>query len=461
MVREKTLNFLAPSLHPNTLLDLSFSEPKIGPSAPPSEVIVNHLPIKYGDHRPVGGVRRMIRTGENQVVVADDKFQVSTLNLTPLGSETAAPPLVISQESVKGRSKDTWAGLVPLENGTVSALTSGLLTYHPFTSKSEPSSSSSSRSRTVLSPLACLASTPLDPTSFALGGKEVDVSLYDVERTFGSGGAGGDTEMKEENGKRKKSGLEPGQIWQAKNVPNNSLALRQPIYHLSLAYLPSSSNLLVSGTKMGTVRRFDTRQRKPLSDWKVAKEGGVGCVAPGVEHELFFSDRSNLLGSLDMRTGKVLYSYSALTSTPQHLLPLPTFDTTVTPTPGTRRIGLATICSDATFRIHTTSTPPELQGVKGNWGEGNAKKGEVVGMIGGAGVGEGIFRGWGEREVVVEKKERGEGEGDENEDDNEDEEEVWDGMEEFEDAGEEESDEEDGDVEEHPEKPLKKKTRKI
>lgn len=66
-------------------------------------------------------------------------------------------------------------------------------------------------------------------------------------------------------------------------LPNNSLSLRSPIHHLCLAHLPDSETLLVSGTKAGTVRRYDTRQRKPVSDWKVAKEGGVGCVASGAE----------------------------------------------------------------------------------------------------------------------------------------------------------------------------------
>jgi len=36
------------------------------------------------------------------------------------------------------------------------------------------------------------------------------------------------------------------------------------------------------------MRRFDTRQQKPVSDWKVAREGGVGCVAPGAEQSVRF-----------------------------------------------------------------------------------------------------------------------------------------------------------------------------
>ncbi|WVQ78400.1 hypothetical protein IAT38_000486 [Cryptococcus sp. DSM 104549] len=425
----QTLNFLVPSLHPNTLIDVSFPVPKLGmtsTSPTASEPLVHHMPVKYGEYQPLGGIKRMTSVGEDKIIVADDKFQVSTLELSPIETEAPAPPVVTYQESVKARSKDIWAGLIPVENGTISALTSGLLTFHP-TSTSTPSSS-----RTVPSPLACLASTPLAPGQFALGGKEVDISIYDVERTFSS------STSAPAEGKRKKNALEPGCIWQAKNVPNNSLQLRPPVYHLAVSYL-DSPDALVSGTKMGTVRRFDTRQRKPVADWKVAREGGVGCVVPGVEHELFFTDRSNLLASLDLRTGKVLYTYNAMTSTPHQLISPPPHPSTPA-TPASRRIGLASLSSDASLRIHSTTTPPP-EGVKGNWGA-EGKRGEVVGMLGGVGLGEGVWRGWGEREVEVAKEKKVDENGEEVEE-SEDEEEVWEGMDAVVDKGRDESEDED------------------
>ncbi|OCF41463.1 hypothetical protein I317_04764 [Kwoniella heveanensis CBS 569] len=463
MVLTTTLNFLVPSLHPNTLIDLSFPQPKLGavPSAP--EPIVQHLPIKYGEYQPLGSVKRMTKADENQVVVADDKFQVSTLELSSINDDEASPPVVRAQHTVKARSKDVWAGLATVQSGAISALTSGLLTHHPLVhnNSSEPEpvlpSSSTHQSRSVSSPLQCLASSSLAPTSFALGGKEVDVSVWDVERTFG----GVNDEVAKtwgDSGKRKKNVLEAGQIWQAKNVPQNNLSLRQPIHHLCLTYLNESPHLIVSGTKAGTVRRFDTRQRKPLSDWKVAREGGVGAVAPGVEHELFFSDRSNLLGSLDLRTGKVLYTYSAATSTASHLLAIPPQEASVDiPKAGSRRVGLASISSDSTFRLHTTTTPPPVTestssqngnapgNGKSNWGD-EGKKGEVLRMVGGASVGNSIWRGYAQREIVVvapPHTTKGEGHQGEDEDEGDGEgelgdEEVWEVMDEVADEGKDE-----------------------
>ena len=65
-------------------------------------------------------------------------------------------------------------------------------------------------------------------------------------------------------------------------LPPNHLRLPQPVHHLALTYLPGSEDVLATGTRLGTVRRYDTRaQRKPTDDWKVAREGGISTVAPG------------------------------------------------------------------------------------------------------------------------------------------------------------------------------------
>jgi len=69
------------------------------------------------------------------------------------------------------------------------------------------------RSRTVPSPLLALASPTNTATEIALAGKEVEISVWDVERTFST-----ETTMKDADGKRKKDTLESGEIWRARNV---------------------------------------------------------------------------------------------------------------------------------------------------------------------------------------------------------------------------------------------------
>ena len=141
----------------------------------------------------------------------------------------------------------------------------------------------------------------------------MDVSIFDIERTLAKGP--GDSKVVKETSKRKKGELEDGEVWRAKNVsimfigsaetetrrsmaysgtknpqlPNNGLSLRVPVNHLCLTVLPtpagSNSTSIVTGTKSGHVRRYDTRQRKPVDGWKVAREGGIGAVQAGLNEQ--------------------------------------------------------------------------------------------------------------------------------------------------------------------------------
>jgi len=66
-----TLDFLLPSLHPSTLLDVSF--PITGPGTA-NEPIVKSLPIKYGEYAPVGIVKRMLALEGDQVCWIERTF---------------------------------------------------------------------------------------------------------------------------------------------------------------------------------------------------------------------------------------------------------------------------------------------------------------------------------------------------------------------------------------------------
>lgn len=236
-------------------------------------------------------------------------------------------------------------------------------------------------------------------------------------------------------------------------MPHNSLQLRQPVHHLSSAFLGPSD--IVTGTKSGSVRRYDTRQRKPVGDWKVAREGGVGCVCPSHvdSHTVFFADHSSLVGALDVRTGKLLYGVPGLGSTASYLAALPQGAGWAAPSTAPSQVaGLVSISSDATLRVVGVTPAPDSP-PKGNWG--NGKKSVVLNSVGGVGVGTFVFAGFGSR--VEERKEREKGEGgeeDEEDDevDDDEEEELWENMSVQEDDGEEESE-----SEEEEEKPVKKR----
>ncbi len=144
-----------------------------------------------------------------------------------------------------------------------------------------------------------------------------------------------------------------------------------------------------------------------------------GCLS-----ELFFADGSNLVGALDLRTGRLLYSYSTMTCTANHLLHIPE------PEGRGTNIGLATISNDATLRLHSTVLPP-AEGVKRN-AIGEGKKPKIVGMVGGVGVGTALWHGWGH--IPEEPQRAGAGAEGEDREDGDEEEEAWEGMSEVEDG---------------------------
>ncbi|KAF8136311.1 WD40-repeat-containing domain protein [Boletus edulis] len=184
-----------------------------------------------------------------------------------------------------------------------------------------------------------------DQETFAYGGDEVEVSIWNIERAFDSK-------------KRKKAEtLFPGEVWRAKNVANDYLGLRQPIHNTCLTYMsPSSSShqtQILAGTRFGDLRRYDTRSgRRPVSDFKgVGKAGGVKSVENGlVEHDpavissqIFVSDQGTNVFAFDLRNGRVSYGYKGISGAVNSLAVAPSF--------------LASVSLDRFTRIHSTFPP--------------------------------------------------------------------------------------------------------
>ncbi|KAF7967689.1 hypothetical protein HWV62_33385 [Athelia sp. TMB] len=198
-----------------------------------------------------------------------------------------------------------------------------------------------------------------DQNSFAYGGDEVELSLWDTARAFSPTEKPTETDAK----KRKRGDtLFPGELWRAKNVAHDALQLRQPVKITSLTYLsPSNHHGLLTGTHMGSVRRYDTRAaRRPVADWKdVGKVGGVKNVEKGfAEHEVFVTDNGSNLFSLDLRNGTILCGYKGLSGATTSIAPTSTF--------------MASVGLDRFTRIHTTPLPPQEAGQQVD------KKGEVL-----------------------------------------------------------------------------------
>ncbi|KAJ1310166.1 hypothetical protein OPQ81_006910 [Rhizoctonia solani] len=206
-------------------------------------------------------------------------------------------------------------------------------------------------------------------SSLAYGGDEVDLSVWDVERTFSDKPQSTDEAAKKR--KKGKNELMYAEVWRAKQLPNDSLSLRQPVHITSLSFVQGSeftdqqaSFHIVTGNKNGSLRRFDTRAaRRPVGNWEnIAKVGGIRNVEPGRnEYELFVSDNGSNLSSIDVRNGKICYSYRGLPSAATSFTPI-------------SRTYLASVSLDRVFRLHTVYSPPPQANTQ------QLKKGAIIGQ---------------------------------------------------------------------------------
>ncbi|KAG7452565.1 uncharacterized protein BT62DRAFT_925121 [Guyanagaster necrorhizus] len=202
-----------------------------------------------------------------------------------------------------------------------------------------------------------------DQETFAYGGDEVDLSLWNTEQAFQQPAMPPTAAVTKK--RKRNTDLLPGEIWRAKNVSNDSLSLRQPIRVTSLAYLSTESpHHFLVGTQLGHLRRYDTRAaRRPVADWiGIVKAGSVRAVEKGFsEHEAFVSDNSNSMFSVDLRTGRALYGYKGISGAVSSIAPSPTI--------------LASASLDRYFRLHSTVPPPS------EIGQNSEDKGQILDKV--------------------------------------------------------------------------------
>ncbi|KAF8559531.1 hypothetical protein OG21DRAFT_1502774, partial [Imleria badia] len=177
-----------------------------------------------------------------------------------------------------------------------------------------------------------------DQETFAYGGDEVEVSVWNTERAFEPLPDSSATFTSSKKRKRAEN-LFPGEVWRAKNVANDYLGLRQPVHNTCLTYISSSSSSnqpqILAGTQFGDLR----------SDFEGAvKVGGIKSVEDGLsEHEVFVSDQGTNVFAFDLRSGRITYGYKGISGAVHSLAVAPSF--------------LASVSLDRFARIHSTFPP--------------------------------------------------------------------------------------------------------
>ncbi|PWN93821.1 hypothetical protein FA10DRAFT_32442 [Acaromyces ingoldii] len=419
-----------------------------------------------------------------------------------------------------------WVGLAVHSRGIVACASSGAFTFFPLASSysKEEEEEEEEEAEKVVGQGVELAEAevvrlelpgPLqqlvfhregaseDPTHFAYGGEEVPLSLWDLNKALseapgpenvdgqhgGSEAAGevvaedAQAKVAGENAKARKRKRQAearqknkelvwGEIWRAKNLPNDALSLPQRANIVCLDFvrgideededdlsegkrqqataadaIPAKLHVVV-GTRTGLVRvyhpssgvRKHTSEHHIFPDASPVKTMTSGC-SPG---EIFVSDTSGKLFAVEWSRGKTLYSYKDITGAISGLVPLPA-PQAAEPKSGAKGEThaslplLASTSLDRMVRLHSTVPPPVAQ-VKANGKEPvkrpavSNKRGQVIASVftGGPAA---VACVWDGKVPTIEESAednlragKGNGEGAESEEEDDDEDEIWEEM---------------------------------
>ncbi|PWN31458.1 uncharacterized protein FA14DRAFT_109437, partial [Meira miltonrushii] len=238
-----------------------------------------------------------------------------------------------------------WVGLAVAHDGIFACTSAGDMRF--FSIDQEEGSKDATLAlkgdcikREVPEPLQMVTFEPKsDPTHFAYGGEEIPLSVWDARQAISSNGETQDGENNENassssrntngsaNKQRKRKRIMEnrakarellwGEIWRAKNLPNDSLSLPQRPDILSVAFM-GSPNIIATGTRTGHIRIFNTSsQRKHTHEYRAfgATQEKIPVkilLCSERKTELIAADTTGKLFVLDVRSGSVLYQYKGI-----------------------------------------------------------------------------------------------------------------------------------------------------
>ena len=201
---------------------------------------------------------------------------------------------------------------------------------------------------TIPSPLHHVAFYPPDAsqpvTHVASGGEQVLLSIWSVERWWAhyrqptealeTPSTPPTSKKRAAPTSSKHRELAPGEVWRAKNLPNDHLSLARPPMIRCIGFARHTSpdgaqDALASmrvmvGTKDGMLRVYEpSKKPRHVQEWPVVPKGqGSIRVLHAMPHTLLVSDTSRHLYMLDGRTGHVQFQYKDMTGTVSDVLTL-------------------------------------------------------------------------------------------------------------------------------------------
>ncbi|KAG0034693.1 WD repeat-containing protein 74 [Podila clonocystis] len=191
----------------------------------------------------------------------------------------------------------------------------------------------------------------------ATAGKEQELTIWDLSVLLkapetpkkGKGKKESKAPAEEKNGAPYKSKeiLANGQIFKAKNVKNDHLDLRVPVWNTDLQFLNQFDITRIAvGTRHHQIRVYDAKgARRPAVDAEVGTMPVVALANGKDASEVVFSDTVTNVYSVDTLTGAILGQYKGFTGVATALA-------TFTPFEDSTTTHLVTVAMDRCLRVH-------------------------------------------------------------------------------------------------------------
>ncbi|KAG0029798.1 WD repeat-containing protein 74 [Podila clonocystis] len=191
----------------------------------------------------------------------------------------------------------------------------------------------------------------------ATAGKEQELTIWDLSVLLkgpetpkkGKGKKESKAPVEEKKGAPYKSKeiLANGQIFKAKNVKNDHLDLRVPVWNTDLQFLNQFDITRIAvGTRHHQIRVYDTKgARRPAVDAEVGTMPVVALANGKDASEVVFSDTVTNVYSVDTLTGAILGQYKGFTGVATALAAFTPFEDSTT-------THLVTVAMDRCLRVH-------------------------------------------------------------------------------------------------------------
>ncbi|CAG8708495.1 14667_t:CDS:2 [Dentiscutata erythropus] len=243
-----------------------------------------------------------IYNDHNQIVVARNSGLVQILDpykdgkMFKICKEFTVKEVASDAHKKNKKFPSKFVGLFANKNVLVTCVSNGIIRYQPI---NPDDSNNPTIDKTIghESNLCCLRVHPKENNIFALGGRERDLTLWDVNSN--------PTPI------TKNKGSKNGIIWNGKNIKSDFADLRVPIWITDIQFLDEQNTTkILTGTKYHQIRLYDVKtQRRPVFEASVGHKAVVSLIVGRNKNEVIFSDTVGNIFTVDLRNAKNVGQY--------------------------------------------------------------------------------------------------------------------------------------------------------